>query len=376
MSFIPKTRSGKLLLALSAAVVIIAAVFLWLGMQNPVLAPTVCNYNDPDKSYIKKDKGGCVINFLCIQGRQAFSDECGCGCKVLDAPLSLSYSNLDYDFSFSYLERDVFKTDAGYQYVTNNSLARVDLPQSDFAGTNLGEASFIIGASGDKKVVGVCLKPALEESAKTSIETINGTEMKVFDGVGVGVGNIYETKSYRAVKNGVCYEATLLLHSGNIGNYPPGAVKEFDHEKFLNGLKEILNTLKIGDKTIIQGGKTLDLSSQGLSQIPSYVFSKTDIEELDLSGNRLAGMLPAEIGNLKNLKVLNASNNKMTGVPAEIGRFSNLEVLDLSNNKLTGLPYELGNLKNLKIFKLSGNDYSREDLWAIRKNLSASVVIE
>lgn len=249
MSFLSKTRSWKLLVVFSAAVVVIAAVFLWLEMKNPAPAPTACNYNNPDKSYIKKDKG-CVINFLCIQGRQAFSDECGCGCKVPDVPQPLNYSNSDYDFSFSYPERDVFKTDAGYQYVTNNSLARVDLPESDFVGTNLGEASFIVGASGDKKVIDACLKPAPEEKSTTSTENVNGTEMKVFDGVGVGAGNIYETKSYRAVKNGFCYEATLLMHSGNIGNYPPGTVKEFDHIKALNGLKDILNTFKIGDKAV------------------------------------------------------------------------------------------------------------------------------
>lgn len=161
---------------------------------------------------------------------------------------TLNYNNEDYNFSFSYPERDVFNPVMGYQYVTNNSLARVDLPQSDFAGTNLGEASFIVGANSDNKIIDVCLKSADEESATSSIEIINGTEMKVFNGVGVGAGNIYETKSYRAVKNGVCYEATLLLHSGNIWNYTPGAVKEFDHEKFLNSLMEILNTLKISDK--------------------------------------------------------------------------------------------------------------------------------
>jgi hypothetical protein len=41
-----------------------------------------CNYDDPAKTYIKKDRN-CIINFLCIQSRVAFSDECGCGCKII-----------------------------------------------------------------------------------------------------------------------------------------------------------------------------------------------------------------------------------------------------------------------------------------------------
>ncbi len=65
----------------------------------------------------------------------------------------------------------------------------------------------------------------------------------------------------------------------------------------------------------------------------------------------------------------------MTGVPAEVGQLQNLEVLDLSNNKLTGLPYELGNLKNLKTLNISGNDYSQLDLDTITKKLPAGVNI-
>ena len=65
----------------------------------------------------------------------------------------------------------------------------------------------------------------------------------------------------------------------------------------------------------------------------------------------------------------------MTGVPAEIGQLQKLEILDLSENQLTGLPNELGNLKNLKTLDLSGNNYSEYDLEIIQKNLPASAKI-
>ena len=122
-------------------------------------------------------------------------------------------------------------------------------------------------------------------------------------------------------------------------------------------------------------GKKLDLSGRGLKSIPASVFTQTEIESLDVSNNALGGAIQAEIRHLQNLKILNASNNQMTGVPAEIGQLQKLEVLDLSNNKLTGLPYELGNLKNLKTLNLSGNNYSKQDLDYIKSKLPSSTQI-
>lgn len=120
---------------------------------------------------------------------------------------------------------------------------------------------------------------------------------------------------------------------------------------------------------------TLDLSGQGLDNLPSYVLTMTSLQELNISNNNITGALPAEIRQLNTLRVLNASNNDMTGVPAEVGQLDKLEILDLSNNKLTGLPYELGNLKNLKKLDLSGNDYAKQDLDIIRQSLPSDVEI-
>ncbi len=129
----------------------------------------------------------------------------------------------------------------------------------------------------------------------------------------------------------------------------------------------------IGGKITV--GKSLDLSSQNLNELPKYVVNQIDLESLDISNNNLSGALPAEIRQLKNLKVLNISHNQFTGLPAEVGQLNNLEVLDLSYNKLTGLPYELGNLTKLKTLILIGNNYSEVDLKIIKDKLNQSVQI-
>lgn len=117
------------------------------------------------------------------------------------------------------------------------------------------------------------------------------------------------------------------------------------------------------------GGVVLDLSNQGLTKVPSEIFNRTGLEELDLSDNNLKDSLPSELGRLTNLKVLDISGNQMTGLPAEVGRLSKLEVLDISDNRLTGLPLELGNLTQLKVLDVSGNPYSTQDLDAIAEKL-------
>jgi Leucine-rich repeat (LRR) protein len=128
--------------------------------------------------------------------------------------------------------------------------------------------------------------------------------------------------------------------------------------------------------SVTPSSRTLDLSGKGLTKAPEYIFSRTDLEELDLSHNALTGALPAEVRRLSELKVLDLSNNNFTGVPAEIGQLKNLEILDLSHNALTGLPYELGNLAKLRVLDISGNAYSEADLSQIKKNLPAGVVIK
>jgi Leucine-rich repeat (LRR) protein len=130
-----------------------------------------------------------------------------------------------------------------------------------------------------------------------------------------------------------------------------------------------------GTATPPASGVVVDRSGQGLSRFPSELLERTDIEELDISNNQMTGALPAEIGQLSKLRVLDASDNAFTGIPAEIGQLSQLEVLDFSNNQLTGLPHELGNLKELKELDLSGNDVSAFDLEIILRSLSPDLTL-
>ncbi|TVU38106.1 hypothetical protein EJB05_11460 [Eragrostis curvula] len=101
----------------------------------------------------------------------------------------------------------------------------------------------------------------------------------------------------------------------------------------------------------------VQLSGNRLSgEIPPQIGAMRNLSLLHLDGNRLTGRLPPEIGQLP-LVVLNVSRNSISGpVPSAIGRILCLEMLDLSYNNFSGeLPASLSQLTELNRFNVSYN---------------------
>ncbi|KAI3798225.1 hypothetical protein L1987_33496 [Smallanthus sonchifolius] len=84
------------------------------------------------------------------------------------------------------------------------------------------------------------------------------------------------------------------------------------------------------------------------------------LQSLDLSGNRLTGDIPAEIGLNSKLRYLNLSwNDFQTRMPPELGYFQNLTVLDLRNGAFHGsIPSDLCDSGRLGILQLDGNSFT------------------
>ncbi|VAH21363.1 unnamed protein product [Triticum turgidum subsp. durum] len=98
-------------------------------------------------------------------------------------------------------------------------------------------------------------------------------------------------------------------------------------------------------------------------EFPSYLPGMSELVWLDLSTNAFTGNIPPSIWNLPKLQVLYLHYNKLAGdvaIDGAIGAAGLIEI-DLSYNKLTGvIPERLGTLTKLIKLCLSGNGFSGE----------------
>ncbi|KDP26981.1 hypothetical protein JCGZ_22097 [Jatropha curcas] len=91
--------------------------------------------------------------------------------------------------------------------------------------------------------------------------------------------------------------------------------------------------------------------------IPFELGNLKNLVVLDLSYNALTGVVPTSIGQLGVLQKLDLSSNSLMGhIPDSIEKLSSLAFIALSNNKLNGnLPTGLSKLQNLQYFIMDDN---------------------
>ena len=100
------------------------------------------------------------------------------------------------------------------------------------------------------------------------------------------------------------------------------------------------------------------LEGNGLEgEIPAELGDLTELRRLMLRGNRIRGKLPIEMARLTNLQELDLTSNEIGGViPAWLGELKNLRQLYLEDNQLVDqVPAELGNLSRLHALSLNRN---------------------
>lgn len=96
------------------------------------------------------------------------------------------------------------------------------------------------------------------------------------------------------------------------------------------------------------------MSGQGLRNLALELFRYKFLTELYIASNKLT-RLPKQIGELRQLKHLDASYNQISELPPELGMCTYLKQLLLFNNNIQTLPTELGSLHMLEMLGIDGN---------------------
>jgi Leucine-rich repeat (LRR) protein/Ca2+-binding EF-hand superfamily protein len=119
---------------------------------------------------------------------------------------------------------------------------------------------------------------------------------------------------------------------------------------------QLSNAVMVDGVLISQSLRYMNLSGNKIQgQIPSQIGNLTNLEYLDLSKNQLTGNLSNDIAKLTKLTTLLLSNNQLSGLNLDFAKLSNLKNLFLQNNNLDNLPNNIAELVNLEVLNLEGN---------------------
>jgi len=154
---------------------------------------------------------------------------------------------------------------------------------------------------------------------------------------------------------------TLDLVSANL--YGPLPDCDWSHFAELDGFYLTGNSLTGNIEHLFQPAE-LHIMQLGGNQftgsLPPFLGSRTRLEQLDLSWNRLSGRLP-DISGLSNLIALDLQGNQLTDMGALPG---SLATVNVASNQLGSFPAAWHNLQGVKSLDISWNRISPRYNWA------------
>lgn len=187
----------------------------------------------------------CATGSYCLKmGAMCLNPTSPCPVLTTDANKTQTYKNSSYDFQFDYPTRFTF-TNQNYGNL-DDKVVQLQLSSDAYPDTNLGDAAFSVTV-GTAKSLDACLTMNAPEGGTGFKEStlINGVKFYASTGNGAGAGNFYDSKIYRTLVSSECLEIVETIHTGNIGNYEPGTVKEIDKTPIWKDLENILSTFNL-----------------------------------------------------------------------------------------------------------------------------------
>ncbi|KAL8506449.1 hypothetical protein ACS0TY_017370 [Phlomoides rotata] len=168
---------------------------------------------------------------------------------------------------------------------------------------------------------------------------------------------IYSNKLQGSISHAICNLGNLFsidLAENNLFGPLPSCLRN------LSSLREIFFASNAFNFTI---PPTLCISNNFLhGSVPGEIGNFKDLIMLDLSGNQLSGKIPTSISQLQKLNILSLSYNNFSGPILEsFADLKDLQHLDLSHNHLSGpIPISLEKLASLVYLNVSFNELTGE----------------
>ncbi len=158
-----------------------------------------------------------------------------------------SYGDARIKFSIAYPE--AWKVDPDYVYpmrIEGRELRGVSfsVPESFRARTNLASDTRLSVES--LKGVRTCEAKRFVDTPQNELtENDGGHVWSVANGGDAGAGNFYDETVYALEGSSPCLAIRYFIHSTNIANYDPGAVKQFDRGALVTMFGRIRSTLAL-----------------------------------------------------------------------------------------------------------------------------------
>lgn len=160
----------------------------------------------------------------------------------------------------------------------------------------------------------------------------------------------------------------MKLNTRNLKDLPESVFEDNSLKELYCNSIEYKNTVEITPENL----HLFPIHTDLLKQLENFIGDKdVDVIEFAKLANLIrptiidslkeGGLLVIanRIGELKNLEILDLSNNNLITIPEEIGNLTNLRKLILANNNIKELPNSISKLENMEFIDLTDNPISQ-----------------
>ncbi|KAK1358467.1 Protein kinase domain-containing protein [Heracleum sosnowskyi] len=154
----------------------------------------------------------------------------------------------------------------------------------------------------------------------------------------------------------------LFLNNNNLsGEIPPSLWQCKDLDKLDLSYNKLTGIIPTQISAMSEIGIYLNLSHNHLQgPLPIELSKLAKVQEIDLSSNNLSGDIITQISSCIAVRMMNFSKNSLVGqLPESLDHLKNLEAFDVSNNSIFGVtPASLSKIQSLTLLNLSYNHFT------------------